>query len=142
MKNETLNEWVTELNAEKENSGIQFSEEMKERFDAFDDMAKDLSDDDFPQLLDEYKATGSTNAMVSIMALGYKYIIGVMLRNDSWRKLTPDEAITIAFKTIGRSLRIFKPGKSKFLSFWARGVEMAWRDRISKQGGGGVWNDN
>ena len=138
MRNEIRN-WAEDLKRmdqessqmEKKSVGIKFTDEMKERFEGLDEVAAKLTDDDFPRIIEEYQKSpsGSTEALVAAMALGYKYIIGVMMKNDEkWKPLSPDRAMTVAFQSLPRSLRKFEPGRGKFLAFWARGCEMAWDD--------------
>ena len=119
---------------EPKHGGIHFSDEMKDRFDSFDALNKDIENQDeaLDWLVKEWKETHSSVSLVQIMAIGYKYIIGVMMKKDSWKHLTPDEAITAAFKALPRSISIYVPGRSKFLSFWARGAEMAWTAQKAK----------
>ena len=142
MKSTNSNElvkWAEDIVGQDESpvlGGIQFSDEMKDRFDSLDALNKDVEDQDeaLNCLIEEWKESRSSMSLVQIMAIGYKYIIGAMMRRETWRHLTPDEAMTAAFRALPRSISIFTPGKSKFLSFWARGAEMAWTAQKQKGG--------
>lgn len=139
MRNE-IRSWAEDLKrmdkestqTEKKSGGIKFSDEMREKFEGLDEVAEKLTDADFPRIIEEYQKSGSTEALVAAMALGYKYIIGCMMKNENWKPLPPDRAMIIAFQCLPRSLRKFELGRGKFLSFWARGAEMSWDDEKKK----------
>lgn len=130
MKNEELVEWANNINTVPENyQGIIFSDEMNDKLQKLDDEVRGVDDPD--REMDVYilywKTNRSTEALVKIMALGYRYLIGVMLhRRDEWSHLTPDEALMAGFKALPYSLDRYTIGRSKFLSWWSTGMAMAW----------------
>lgn len=131
MKNEELVDWANTINTVPENyQGIIFSDEMNDKFSRLDDEIKDVEDPDgeLEFHIRYWKMNHSADSIVKIAALGYKYLISVMLRHkDKWQHLTPDEALNAAFGCLPISLSRYVPGKSKFLSYWANGASIAWQ---------------
>lgn len=126
--NTDLVDWANELTENEQE--IVFSDEMNEKLAALDDEVRGVDDPD--RELEAYilywKANRSPEALVKIMALGYRYLIGVMLhRRDEWTHLTPDEALMAGFRALPYSLGLYTVGRSKFLSWWSTGMTMAWK---------------
>lgn len=124
-----LIEWANEITGEEKQEGIIFSDAMNDKLASLDEEIKDVEDLDkeLEFNIRYWKMNRSPEALVKIMAISYRYLIGTMLKNkEQWSHLSPDEALMTAFKALPYSVSVYTPGRSKFLSFWAKGVEMAW----------------
>lgn len=124
-----LIEWANEITGEEKQEGIIFSDAMNDKLASLDEEIKDVEDLDkeLEFNIRYWKMNRSPEALVKIMAISYRYLIGTMIKNkEQWSHLSPDEALMAAFKALPYSVSVYTPGRSKFLSFWAKGVEMAW----------------